>query len=208
MSSDKKDNGLGDKPKAEDATGAAAPGVAETGTEPGTPKGPDDAIEDAEIVAELGPRAEADWEEPGVDPYGADPAEDDADLDAAEIVWEDESDLEEIVAPGIAEETHAEAAEASEVEDEYLTPGVTADEDIPEQPAASWPGAATVAAAGAGMAAAAMADTGSGGGSGGRPDAGPSQPPTRPRLHPHPHPPLRPRRGGAAAASSPRCWAA
>ena len=169
MSSDKKDNGLGETPEAEDVTGAAAPRVAETRTPDVTPDVADDGIEDAEIVAELGPRAEGDWEEPGVDPYAVDPDEADAELEAGEIAWGDEADPAEpeTLAPGVAEEVRAEAAEAVEAEDEYLTPGVTADEEIPDQPEAPWPGAAAgAAAAGAGLAAASLAGSGSGGSTG------------------------------------------
>ena len=200
MSSDKKDNGLGETPEAEDVTGAAAPRVAETRTPDVTPDVADDGIEDAEIVAELGPRAEGDWEEPGVDPYAVDPDEADAELEAGEIAWGDEADPAEpeTLAPGVAEEVRAEAAEAVEAEDEYLTPGVTAGEDIPDQPEAPWPGAAAgAAAAGAGIAAASLAGSGSGGSTG--PAAAPYVAPAAP---PPPAPPQpAPQRGGGFAAA-------
>jgi hypothetical protein len=197
LSSDKKDNGLGETPEAEDVTGAAAPRVAETRT----PDVPDDGIEDAEIVDELGPRAEGDWEEPGVDPYAVDPDEADAELEAGEIAWGDEADPAEpeTVAPGVAEEARAEAAEAVEAEDDYLTPGVTAEDEIPEQPDAPWPGAAAgAAAAGAGIAAAAMAGSGSTGS--GTASAG-AAPYVAPAAPPAPPPPAPPQRSGGFAAA-------
>lgn len=169
MDSDNKDNGLGDKPEAGDTTAAASP---ETAGRKDIAD-PDDGIEDAEVVEEFGPAPERDWadveeaaaedaaiedaevEEAVADTYGAGTEADELETDAAEIDWDDESELEEPETLGEAEAAGMAAAETAGEEpgDDYLTPGVTAAEEIPATAQPAW-GGETVAAAAAGAAAA------------------------------------------------------
>ncbi|MCA8880252.1 MAG: hypothetical protein KDA73_09905 [Rhodobacteraceae bacterium] len=108
MSSDRKDNGLEDKSETEKAIDS------ETSGEPqeDSGSGPEDEIEDAEIVDEIPAASDADigTEEPG------------------ETEWDEEEDLD----PLEAETADAEERAVDGESDEYLTPGVTAEDDIPE----------------------------------------------------------------------------